>query len=154
MNYIEIDPWFLTRRFLKFSIQIYRKNKPPPHLPIPIPTYTHTHARTHTRTHARTHTHTRRPCFLTNHDGLNNLGGISSKEHYCRVRLKSVQWFLNRRLFKLSRYIGKISPDPPPPPPPSFTHWRQRFFFFFCFFLTNHNGLNNLSRGSPKEHSD
>ena len=35
----------------------------------------------------------------------------------------------------LYRYIGKISPDP----------WQP------CF-LTNPNGLNNLDRGSSKEH--
>ena len=30
--------WFLTRRFLKFSMQIYRKSKPPPPPPPPHPT--------------------------------------------------------------------------------------------------------------------
>ena len=27
------------------------------------------------------------PCFLTNHDGLNNLGRESSKEHFCQIIL-------------------------------------------------------------------
>ena len=77
-----------------------------------------------------------RPCYLTNPNGLNNLGRESPKEHFFKIIWKSVQWFLTRRFFKFStRYIGKISPAP----------WRP------CF-LTNPNGLNNLCRGSPKEH--
>ena len=39
------------------------------------------------------------------------------------------------KVFYIDTYIGKISPAP----------WRT------CF-LTNPNGLNNLGRGSPKEH--
>ena len=87
--------WFLTRRILKFSIQIYRENKPRPW----------------------------RPCFLTIHNYLNNLGRGSPSNHFCKVILKSIHWFLKRRFFKfvLYRYIGKISPAP----------WRQCFFFFF-----------------------
>ena len=78
-----------------------------------------------------------RPCFFTNPNGLNNLGRRSPKEHFCKIIWKSVQWFLTRRFFLsfLYRYIGKISPAPRRP----------------CF-LTNPNGLNNLGRGSPKEH--
>ena len=64
--------WFLTRRFLKFSIQIYRENKPRPW----------------------------RPHFLKNSNGLNNLGRESLKEHFRKIILKSVQWFLTRRFFK------------------------------------------------------
>ena len=41
-----------------------------------------------------------RPCFLTNPNGLNNLGRGSPKEHFCKIILKSVQWFLTRRFFK------------------------------------------------------
>ena len=41
-----------------------------------------------------------RPCFLTNPNGLNNLGRRSPKEHFCKIILKSVQWFWTRRLFK------------------------------------------------------
>ena len=78
-----------------------------------------------------------RPCFLTNPNGLNNLGRGSPKKHFCKIIWKLVQWFLTRRFFLsfLYRYIGKISPAP----------WRP------CF-LTNPNGLNNLGRGSPKEY--
>ena len=78
-----------------------------------------------------------RPCFLTNPNGLNNLGTGSPKEHFCKIIWKSVQWFLTRRVFLsfLYRYIGKISPAP-----------------WWPCFLTNPNGLNNLDRGSPKEH--
>ena len=43
-----------------------------------------------------------RPCFLTNPNGLNNLGRESPKEHFCKIILKSVQWFLTRRFFKFS----------------------------------------------------
>ena len=77
-----------------------------------------------------------RPCFLTNPNGLNNLGRESPKEHFCKIIWKSVQWFLTRNFLSfLYRYVGKISPAP----------WRP------CF-LMNPNGLNNLGRGSPKEH--
>ena len=78
-----------------------------------------------------------RPCFLTNPNGLNNLGRGSPKKTFCKIILKSVQWFLTRRFFKVFYIdnIGKISPAPLRP----------------CF-LTNSNGLNNLGRGSPKEH--
>ena len=68
------------------------------------------------------------PCFLTNPNGLNNLGRGLPKKLFCKIILKSVQWFLYR-------YIGKISPAP----------WRP------CF-LMNPNGLNNIGRGLPKEH--
>ena len=40
------------------------------------------------------------PCFLTNPNGLNNLGRGSPKEHFCKILLKSVQWFLTRRFFE------------------------------------------------------
>ena len=39
-----------------------------------------------------------RPCFLTNHDGLNNLDRGLHKKHSCNVTLKSVKWFLKRQL--------------------------------------------------------
>ena len=68
--------------------------------------------------------------FLMNHDGQkNNLGRGSPKEHFYQIILKSVQWFLTRRFFKVYKYIGKISHGP----------W-------------SHDSLNNLGRGSPKEH--
>ena len=74
---------------------------------------------------------------MTNPNGLNNLSRGSPKEHFCKLILKSVQWFRIRRFLKVFYidYIGKISPAP----------WRP------CF-LTNPNVLNNLGRGSPKEH--
>ena len=43
-----------------------------------------------------------RPCFLTNPNGLNNLGRRLPKEHFCKIILKSVQWFLTRRFLKFS----------------------------------------------------
>ena len=43
-----------------------------------------------------------RPCFLTNPYGLNNLGRESSKEHFCKIILKSVQCFRTRRFLKFS----------------------------------------------------
>ena len=76
------------------------------------------------------------PCFLTNPNGLNNLGRGLPKEHFCKIIWKSGQWFRTRRfLHFLYRYIGKISP----------AHWQP------CF-LMNLNGSNNLGRRSPKEH--
>ena len=42
------------------------------------------------------------PCFLTNPNSLNNLGRGSPKEHFCKIKLKSVQWFLTRRFLKFS----------------------------------------------------
>ena len=76
--------------------------------------------------------------FLTNHESLNKPGRGSPKEHSCQVILKSVQWFLTRRFlfFFLYRYIVKISPAP-----------------LQSWFLSNHDCLNNLGRGSPKEQS-
>ena len=77
-----------------------------------------------------------RQCFLTNPNGLNNLGRGSPKEHSCQIILQLFHWFLTRRFFKFSIwYIGKINPAP----------WQP------CF-LMNPNGSNNLGRGSPKEH--
>ena len=45
------------------------------------------------------------PCFSTNPNGLNNLGRGSSKEHFCKIILKSVQWFQTRRFLEFSIYI-------------------------------------------------
>ena len=46
-----------------------------------------------------------RPCFLTNPNGLNNLSRKSPKEQFCKLILKSVQWFLTRRFLKFSIQI-------------------------------------------------
>ena len=43
-----------------------------------------------------------RPCFLTNLNGLNNIGRGSPKEHFCKIILKLVQWFLTKRSLKFS----------------------------------------------------
>ena len=43
-----------------------------------------------------------RPYFLTNPNGLNNLGRESPKEHFCKIIWKSVQWFQTRRFVKFS----------------------------------------------------
>ena len=76
-----------------------------------------------------------RQCFLSNHDGLKNLGRGSPKEHFCQIIFKSVQWFLTRKIFNVFYIdLGKISTAP----------WRP------CF-LTNHDGFNNLGSGSLKE---
>ena len=78
------------------------------------------------------------PCFSTNQDYLNNLGRGSPRKHFCQVIMKSVQWFLTRKIFKVF-YIdisGKTSP----------ALWRP------CF-LTNRDSLDNLSRGLQKKHS-
>ena len=45
------------------------------------------------------------PCFLTNPNGLNNLGTGSPRGHFCKIILKSVQWFLTRRFLKFSILI-------------------------------------------------
>ena len=161
--------WFLTKRCFKFSIKIYRENKPCPLRPCfsTNPNGLNNLGTESSKEHLRKiiwksvqwfltrrffkfSIHTCidicigkisptpwRPCFPTNPNGLNNLGTESPKEHLCKIIWKSVQWFLTRRLFKfsISRYMGKISPLP----------WRP------CL-LTNPNGLNNLGRGSPKEH--
>ena len=78
-----------------------------------------------------------RPCFLTNPNGLNNLGTGSPKEHFCKIIWKLVQWFLTRRFLKFSIFIYRENKPRPP--------WRP------CF-STNPNGLNNLCRGSSKQH--
>ena len=78
---------------------------------------------------------------LTNPNGLNNLGRRSPKEHFCRIIWKSVHWFLTRFFFLSFLYRLYRANKPRPPPSP----WRP------CF-LTNPNGLNNLGRGSQKEH--
>ena len=66
---------FWQEDFLKFSILIYRENKPRPPWQL---------------------------CFLTNPNGLNNLGRGSPKEHFYQIISQSVQWFLTRRFFKFS----------------------------------------------------
>ena len=79
-----------------------------------------------------------RPRFLTNHDGLKNLSRGSSKEHSCQVILYWSSGFRQEDFFLsfLYRYIGKISTAP-----------------LVAMFFTNHDGLNNLCRGSPRKPS-
>ena len=45
------------------------------------------------------------PCFLTNPNGLNNPGTGSPRGHFCKIILKSVQWFRTRRFLKFSIQI-------------------------------------------------
>ena len=71
--------------------------------------------------------------FLMNRDGLNNLGRGLQKEHSCHVILKSVQWFLTRRFLKFSIQIYREN---------------KPLLLAAMFF----DGLNNLGRGSPREH--
>ena len=53
--------------------------------------------------------------FLTNPNSLNNLGRGSPKEHFCKIILKSAQWFLTRGFQSfLYKYKGKIRPGPGP----------------------------------------
>ena len=42
------------------------------------------------------------PCFFMNPDGLNNFVRGLSKENFCQIILKLVQWFLRRRFLKFS----------------------------------------------------
>ena len=70
-NYMEISPVVSDKKIFKVFYMIYRENKPRPW----------------------------RPCFLTNPNGLNNLATGSPKEHFCKIILKSVQWF--RTIFKV-----------------------------------------------------
>ena len=77
-----------------------------------------------------------RPCFLTNPNGLNNLGTGSPKEHFCKIIWKLVQWFLTRRFLKFSILIYRENKPRP----------------LAAMFLTNPNSLDNLCRGSPKKH--
>ena len=77
-----------------------------------------------------------RPCFLTNPNGLYNLGTESPKEHFCKIIWKSALWFLTRRFLKFSVQIYRENKPRP----------------LAAMFLTNPNGLNNLARGSPKKH--
>ena len=54
-----------------------------------------------------------RPCFLTNPNVLNKIGTGSPKEHFCKIILKSVQWFRTRRFLKFSIYLyRKNKPRP------------------------------------------
>ena len=69
---LESVQWFIIRKFFKFFIKIYRENKPAPS----------------------------RPCFLTNHNGLNNLDRGLPKGHTCYLILESVKWFIIRNFFK------------------------------------------------------
>ena len=89
-NYMEIGSvvqWFLTRRvfFLSFLYRYKGKISPAPLAAM----------------------------FLTNPNGLNNLCRGSSKEQFCKIILKSVQWFLTRRFLKFSTQIyRKNKPRP------------------------------------------
>ena len=69
-----------------------------------------------------------------NHDGVNNLGRGSPKKHFRQIILKSVHLFLTKKIFKV--FYTDLQGIP------------QAAMFFF----TNNDGLNNLGRGSPKEH--
>ena len=122
--------WFLTRRFLKFSILIYRENKPRPLAAmffdeskwleqswyrITKGTFLQNYMEIGPvvsdkmifqvflyRYIGKISPAPWRPCFLTNPNGLNNLGTGSPKEHFCHIILQSFQWFLIRRFFKFS----------------------------------------------------
>ena len=103
---------FLTRRlFLSFQSRYTGKisTRPPPPPPPPW-----------------------RPCFLTNHDSFNNLGSGSPKEYFCKIILKSVQWFL--------------------------TTFLKLFFFFFWLprqleFCMDSKSLNNFQSVSLEAQS-
>ena len=126
--------WFLTRRFLKFSIQIYRENKPRPLAAMffdeskwleqsckRITMQRNISAKLYGnrssgfrqedfysflyRYIVKISPAPWRPCFLTNPNGLNNLGTGSPKEHFCKIIWKLVQWFLTRRFLKFSILI-------------------------------------------------
>ena len=48
--------------------------------------------------------------FLTNHDGLDNLGRGSPKKHFCQINYINIQQVVSHK--KIFKYIGKISPNP------------------------------------------
>ena len=124
--------WFLTRRFLKFSIQIYRENKPRPLAAmffdeskwleqsckrITKETFLQNYMeigpvvsdkkifKVFYTDIVKISPAPWQPCFLTNPNGLNNLGTGSPKEHFCKIIWKLVQWFLTRRFLKFSILI-------------------------------------------------
>ena len=73
MNYIEIGPVVSDKKIFKnFLYRYIGKISPAPWL----------------------------PCVLMNHDGLNNVGRGSPKEHFCQAILKSVKCCLTRRFLK------------------------------------------------------
>ena len=69
---------------------------------------------------------------LADQNNLTNLGRRASKEHLCQIIFKLGFYFWTRRFLKFLLYtiLGNIWP----------------------WFLTDQNHLNNLGRGSPKEH--
>ena len=110
--------WFLTRRFFKFSIKIYRENKPRPlaamffdkskwleqswyritkgtflqnYIAIdPVVSDKKIFLSFLYRYIGKISPAPWWPCFLTNPNGLNNLGRGSPKEHFCKIIWKSV----------------------------------------------------------------
>ena len=132
-SYMEIGQGFLTRRFLKFSMQMYRENKPRPLAAIffdeskwleqyckritketflqnymeigPVVSDKKIFKVFYTDNIVKISPAPWRPCFLTNPNGLNNLGTGLPKEHFCKVIWKLVQWFLTRRFLKFSILI-------------------------------------------------
>ena len=127
---MKLVQWFLTRRFFKFSIKIYRENKPRPLVAMffdkskwleqswyritketflqnyiaigPVVSDEKIFLSFLYRYIGKISPAPWRPCFLTNPHGLKNLGTESPKEHFCKIIWKSVQWFLTRRFFKFS----------------------------------------------------
>ena len=125
---MKLVQWFLTRRFFKFSIKIYRENKPHPlaamffdkskwleqswyrickgiilqnYIAIgPVVSDKKIFLSFLYRYIGKISPTPWWLCFLTNSNGLNNLGRGSPKEHFCKIIWKSVQWFLTRRFFK------------------------------------------------------
>ena len=132
------------------------------------------------------------PCFLKDHNNLNNLGRGSHKEHLCQIISKSDQRFLTRRFFKYFPYIRLCKQSDPRDGaifdsrdiiwtifvedhkvmlhakyerPRPYGFWQEDFWSLLyshigkmgpapwqpCF-SPNRNNLNNLGRGSPKEH--
>ena len=111
--------WFQTRRFFKFSIKIYRENKPRPlaamffdkskwleqsSYRIIKGTFLQNYIAIDLvvsvkkiflsflyRYIGKISPAPWRPCFLTYPNGLNNLGRQSPKEHFCKIIWKSVQ---------------------------------------------------------------
>ena len=122
---MKLVQWFLTRRFFKFSIKIYRENKPHPRAAM---FFDNPNGLNNLGTESQRNNSAKlysnwssgfwqeellsflyryigkmspapwRLCFLTNPNGLNNLGRGSPKEHSCKIIWKSVQWFLTRLL--------------------------------------------------------
>ena len=87
-----------------------------------------------------------RPCFLTNPNGLNNLGRASPKEHFCKIILKSVQWFWTRRFLK---FFIKIYKENKPSPLAAMFFDESKWLEQSCNRITKGTFLQNYIEIGP-----